>query len=55
MCKHSATNESLKLALHERRGAAIVITSVELPKEGLKMLADEAVQQPMLRTRRTYD
>ena len=49
MREHAAANESLKLALHEQGGAALVLTSVELPEEGLKVLADDAVKHPMLR------
>ena len=49
MREHAAANESLKLALHEQGGATLVLTSVELPEEGLKVLADDAVEHPMLR------
>ena len=49
MREHSAANESLKLALHEQGGATLVLTSIELPEEGLKMLADDAVEHSMLR------
>jgi hypothetical protein len=47
--EHAAANESLILTLHKQRGAALVVPSVELPKEGLKVLADDAVEHPMLR------
>ena len=48
MREHAAANESLKLALHEQGGATLVLTSVELPEEGLEVLADDAVEHPML-------
>jgi hypothetical protein len=48
--EHAAANESLKLALHEQGGATLVLTSLELPEEGLKVLADAAVEHPMLRS-----
>ena len=44
MREHAAANESLKLALHEQGGAALVVPSVELPKEGLEVLADDVVE-----------
>jgi hypothetical protein len=47
--QHAAPNEALKLALHEQRGAALFVMSVELPKEGLEVLAHDAVKHPMLR------
>jgi hypothetical protein len=46
--QHAAANEALKLALHEQRGAALFVMSVELPEEGLEVLADDAVKHPML-------
>ena len=49
MREHAAANESLKLALHEQGSATLVLTSVELPEEGLKVVADDAVEHPMLR------
>jgi hypothetical protein len=49
MREHAAANESLKLSLYEQRGASLFVVSVELPEEGLKVLADDAVQHPMLR------
>jgi hypothetical protein len=49
MREHAAADESLKLALHEQRGITFVLTPIELPKEGLKMLANDAVKHPMLR------
>jgi hypothetical protein len=48
MCEHAAANESLKLSLHEQRGAALFVLSVELPEEGPQVLADDAVKHPML-------
>jgi hypothetical protein len=48
MREHAAASESLKLALHEQGGATLVLTSIELPEEGLKMFADDAVEHPML-------
>jgi hypothetical protein len=53
MREHAAASESLKLALHEQGGATLVLTSVELPEEGLKVVADDAVEHSMLR-RATY-
>jgi len=50
MRKHAAAGESLKLALHEQGGATLVLTPIELPEEGLKMLADDAMEHPMLRS-----
>jgi hypothetical protein len=47
--QHAATNEALKLALHEQRSAALSVMSVELPKEGLEVLAYDAVQHSALR------
>jgi len=47
MREHAATNESLKLALHEQGGAALVLTSIELPEEGLEVPADDAVEDPL--------
>jgi hypothetical protein len=49
MREHAAANESLKLALHEQRGSALVLTLIELPEEGPQVLADDAVEHPMLR------
>jgi hypothetical protein len=49
MREHAAANESLKLALHKQGGATLVLTSIELPEEGLKVVADDAVEHPMLR------
>jgi hypothetical protein len=46
--EHSAANESLKLAFHEQGGAALFVVSVELPEEGLEVLAYDAVKHPML-------
>jgi hypothetical protein len=48
MRKHAAADESLELALHEQGGAPLVLTSLELPEEGLKVVADDAVEHPML-------
>jgi hypothetical protein len=50
MREHAASSESLKLALHEQGGATLVLASVELPEEGLKVVADDAVEHPMLRS-----
>ena len=50
MREHAAADESLKLALHEQGGATPVLTSIELPEEGLKVVADDAVEHPMLRS-----
>jgi hypothetical protein len=50
MREHAASDESLKLALHEQGGATFVLTPIELPEEGLKMLADDATKHPMLRS-----
>jgi hypothetical protein len=47
MREHAAANESLKLTLHEQGGSAL--TSIELPEEGPQVLADDAVEHPMLR------
>jgi hypothetical protein len=49
MGEHAAADESLKLALYEQGGATLVLTSIELPEEGPKVLADDAVEHPMLR------
>ena len=49
MRQHAAANEALKLALHEQRGAALFVMSVELPEEGLEVLAHDAVKHPVLR------
>ncbi len=49
MREDAAANESLKLALHEQRSAALVALPVELPKEGPQVLDDDAVEHPMLR------
>jgi len=48
MREHAAANESLKLSLYEQRGASPFVMSVELPEEGLEVLAHDAVQHPML-------
>jgi hypothetical protein len=50
MREHAAANESLKLAFHEQGGATLVLTLVELPEEGLKVVADDAVEHPMFRS-----
>jgi len=50
MREDAAADEALKLALHEQGGATLVPTSVELPEEGLKVVADDAVEHPMLRS-----
>jgi hypothetical protein len=47
--QHAAANEALKLALHEQRGAALLVMSVELPEEGLEVLAHDAVKHPVFR------
>ena len=47
--EHSAADESLKLALQEQGGTTLVLTSVELPEEGLKVVVDDAVEHPVLR------
>jgi hypothetical protein len=47
--QHAATNEALKLALHEQRGAALFVVSVELPEEGLEVFAHDAVKHPVFR------
>ncbi len=49
MRKHSAANEALKLTLDEQGDTAFVVTLLELPKEGLEVLADDAVQHSVLR------
>jgi hypothetical protein len=51
--EHSAASESLELALHEQGGATLVLTPIELPEEGLKVVADDAVEHSML-WRATY-
>ena len=48
MREHPAANESLKLTLHEQGGAALLVMSVEVPEEGLEVLAYYAVQHPVL-------
>jgi len=48
MREHAATNESLKLTLHEQGGAALFVVYVELPEEGLEVLAYDAVQHSVL-------
>ena len=48
MREHAAANESLKLSLYEQRGASLFVVSVELPEEGLEVLAHHAVKHPML-------
>jgi hypothetical protein len=50
MREHAAADESLKLALHEQGGAPLVLTSIELPEEGLKVVANDAVEHPVLRS-----
>jgi len=50
MREHAAASESLKLALHEQGRATLVLTSVELPEEGLKVVADDAMEHPLLRS-----
>jgi hypothetical protein len=50
MREHTAANESLELALHEQGGATLVLTSMDLPEEGLKVVANDAVEHPMLRS-----
>ena len=50
MREHAAADESLNLALHEQGRATLVLTSVELPEEGLKVVADDAVEHPVLRS-----
>ena len=50
MREHAAANESLKLALHEQGGASLFVMSIELPEEGLEVLADDAVEDPVLRS-----
>jgi hypothetical protein len=50
MREHAAANESLKLALHEQRGAALVVLLVELPEQRLKVLAHDAVKHSTLRS-----
>ena len=47
--QHAAANEALKLALHEQRGAALFVMSVELPEEGLEVLAHDPVKHPVFR------
>ena len=49
MREHAAANESLKLTLHEQGGAALFVISIELPQEGLEVLANHAVKHPILR------
>jgi hypothetical protein len=49
MREHAAANEALKLALHEQGGATLVLMSIELGEEGLKVVADDAVEHSMLR------
>jgi hypothetical protein len=39
---------ALKVAPHERAGAALFTMSAELPEEGLEVVADNAVKHPML-------
>jgi hypothetical protein len=48
MREHAAADESLELALHEQRGASLFVVSLELPEEGLEVLAHHAVKHPML-------
>ena len=47
--RDAAANESLKLLLHEQGGAALVVLLVELPEKGPQMLADHALEYPLLR------
>jgi hypothetical protein len=49
MREHAASDESLELALHEQGGATLVLTSIEPPEERLKVVADDAMEHPMLR------
>ena len=49
MREHPAASESLKLALDEQGGATFFVVSVQLPKEGVQVLAHDAVEHPMLR------
>ena len=51
MREHAAASESLELALHEQGGATLVLTSLELPEEGLKVVADDAVEPVAARLR----
>jgi hypothetical protein len=48
MREHSAANESLKLTLDEQGCATLFVVSVELPKEGVQVLAYDAVEHPPL-------
>ena len=48
MREHAAASEPLKLALHEQGGASLFVVSVELPEEGLEVLAHHTVKHPML-------
>ena len=48
MREDAAANESLKLSLHEQRGAALFVASVELPEERLEMLAYHVVKHSLL-------
>ena len=50
MREHSAANESLKLTLDEQGCATLHVVSVQLPKEGVQVLAYDAVQHPVLRS-----
>ena len=43
MREHAAANESLKLTLHEQGGAALFVISIELPQEGLEVLANHPI------------
>jgi hypothetical protein len=49
MREHAAANESLKLTLHEQGGATLFVVPVQLPKEGLEVLAHYMVQHSPLR------
>ena len=45
----AAANESLKLTLDEQGGATLFVVPVQLPKEGLEVLAHYMVQHSPLR------
>ena len=48
--EHAAVNESLKLALHEQGGACVVRHVGRAPRGNPQVLADDAVEHPMLRS-----
>ena len=50
MREHAAANKSLKLTLDEQGSPALFVVSVELPEEGLEVLANDAVEHPVLRS-----